>query len=60
MSDSTERLGELLLRVGALTREQFDTILRYQQNPPDMKFGQIALNLGYIINDTLESHLWLK
>lgn len=49
MSDSTERLGTLLFRMGALNQKQIDDILEYQKEHKDMRFGKIAITLGYVI-----------
>ncbi len=57
MSDSTERLGELLLRLGALTEDQISDILEYQKDHPHILFGQIAIRKGYITHDSLEKYL---
>ena len=56
MSDSTERLGELLVRLGALNHEQVEKILEYKEQHPDMLFGQIAIQLGYITREVLEKY----
>ena len=57
MGDSTERLGELLVRMGALTQEQVKLILEYQVEHPDMLFGQIAIKLKFINMEILEKYL---
>lgn len=57
MPDSTERLGELLMRMGALNEEQVEEILAYQKEHPDMLFGQIAIRLGYITEEVLQRYL---
>ncbi len=57
MSDSTERLGELLLRLGALTQHQIDNILEHQKEHKEMMFGQIAIGLGYLTPAVLEKYL---
>lgn len=57
MPDSTERLGELLLRMGALKPHEISVVLNYQKKHPNMLFGQIALGLGYITMEELEKYL---
>jgi hypothetical protein len=57
MSDSTERLGEMLHRLGALSLEEIDDILRYQKDNPDILFGQIAVMKGYITKEVLDKYL---
>ena len=51
--DSTERFGELLVRLGAITEKDIKTILDYQKEHPDLRFGQIAVKLGLITKELL-------
>ena len=44
---SLERLGEFLVRLGALTQDQVVEILAKQAEEPSKLFGQIALELGF-------------
>lgn len=53
MTSSVERLGELLVRMGALEREHIAEILSYQNQHPSMKFGEIAVKLGYVSEERL-------
>ena len=57
MSDSTERLGELLVRMGVLSEQQVGKVLEYQRQHPDILFGQIAIKLGYITDEVLNKYL---
>lgn len=57
MQDSTERLGELLVRLGAITPDQVDKILEYQKEHPDIRFGTIGVKLGYITTEKLAQYL---
>jgi len=57
MTDSTKRLGELLLSLGALNQHQVSDILNYQKAHPDILFGQIGIRLGYITKDLLKEYL---
>jgi len=57
MQDSIERLGEVLVRLGALSKEQVDDILKYQKDHPGMLFGRIAIQLGYITEEKLDKFL---
>lgn len=43
-----ERIGEGLVRRGALQSAQVDEILTIQKNGDKRLFGEIALDLGYI------------
>ena len=57
MKDSTERLGELLVRMGAMSEEQVEAVLAYQKEHPDQLFGQIAVKLGFISEELLTRYL---
>lgn len=57
MKDSTERFGELLVRLGAITEEDINIILSYQKTHPDLRFGQIAVKLGFITVEKLKKYL---
>ena len=57
MPDSTERLGEMLHRLGALSLEEIDDILKYQKENPDILFGRIAVMKGYITKELLDKFL---
>jgi len=57
MKDSTERLGEMLVRLGALSEDQVQEILTYQKEHPGMLFGQIAVQFGYITEEKLNAYL---
>lgn len=57
MADSTERLGELLKRMGALTEAEINIILTYQKGDPSLLFGQIAIKLGFITKEVLDQYL---
>lgn len=43
-----ERIGEQMVRLDMLSFEQAETILRYQEAHPGMKFGEIAVKLGFL------------
>ena len=57
MSDSTELLGELLVRMDVRTEEHLEKVLEYQKEHPDLPFGQIAIRLGYITDEILNEYL---
>ena len=49
-----ERIGEQLVRLELLSFEQAEEILRIQESSKKpRKFGEIALELGYITEDDL-------
>jgi hypothetical protein len=46
--ESTLRLGEFLVSIGAMTPEQVLDVLEAQRRTPSRLFGQIAISKGYI------------
>jgi hypothetical protein len=52
--DSTLRIGQFFLRIGAMTQEQVDEVLERQKQEPQKLFGQIASELGYVRDDALD------
>ncbi len=57
MNDSTERFGELLVRLGAITDQDVKKILDYQKDHSDLLFGQIGVKLGLITQEKLDQFL---
>ena len=57
---SEEKIGEGLIRIGAMTREQVDDILKKQNEGNNSLFGIMALELGYIDDGTLITYLESK
>lgn len=57
---SSDRIGEFLVRIGALTAEQRDEVLAKQADSPDRLFGEIAIELGYIDDDAVDQYLEQK
>ena len=57
MPEPTECLGDRLIRVGALTPDQSVKILDYQKSHPDIRFGEIAIKLGFLSQEVLNKHL---
>jgi hypothetical protein len=55
-----ERIGETLVRIGAMTRDQVESVLRRQQAGDTRLFGEIALELGMIDDDAIQQHLNVK
>jgi hypothetical protein len=44
----SEKIGEGLVRIGAMSRERMDEVLRRQSVGDDRLFGEIAIELGFI------------
>lgn len=52
-----EKTGQYFIRLDQLSFEQAEEVLRYQQENPQKKFGEIALELGYITEEELQDYL---
>jgi len=58
-----ERIGDFLVRIGAMTEEQVADVLRIQSGDADDEvrlFGEIAVECGYIDDDALARYLESK
>ncbi len=63
MSDSKnskERIGEFLVRIGAITSQQAEKVLKKQRVEPGKLFGEIAVELGYINDEAVDAFLKSK
>ena len=52
-----ERIGEALVRIGAMTTEQVDQVLQIQQEGDDRLFGEIAIEQGFINDLAIKAYL---
>ncbi|HPB82713.1 MAG TPA: hypothetical protein PK200_11805 [Spirochaetota bacterium] len=52
-----EKIGQYLVRLDYLSFEQAEEVLRIQQENPGRKFGDIAVELGYIDREILEEYI---
>ena len=52
-----ERIGDFMLRVGAMTQEQVENVLQSQKQEPDKVFGVIAIEKGYIDDKILQDYI---
>lgn len=52
-----ERIGEGLVRIGAMTEEQVKDVLERQKDGTNRMFGEIAIELGYIDDDAIQKYL---
>ena len=59
-----EKIGEGLIRIHAIKKEQVEDVLKRQKNGDDRLFGEIAVELGYVdvqaVIDYLKSTSKLK
>ncbi len=60
MGDSKKRFGELLVSMGVISEDQNKEILAFNENNPEMMFGEIAVYLGHITQNNLEKYLYLE
>jgi hypothetical protein len=52
-----EKIGEFLVRIGAITTAQRDEILEIQKKEPDKLFGYIAIELKYLDDSAIEKYV---
>jgi hypothetical protein len=52
-----ERIGEALVRIGAMKSYQVQDVLRLQQGGDARLFGEIAIELGYINDQAIKKYL---
>ncbi len=55
-----ERIGEALVRIGAMKSYQVEDVLRLQQGGDRRMFGEIAIELGYIDDQAIRKYLSSK
>jgi hypothetical protein len=55
-----ERIGEALVRIGAMKTFQVEDVLRLQQAGDRRMFGEIAIELGYIDDQAIRKYLDAK
>ncbi len=55
-----ERIGEALVRIGAMKSFQVEDVLRLQRNGDNRLFGEIAIELGYIDDKAIKKYLEAK
>ena len=53
----TEKIGDVLVRIGAMTADQVEEVLRTQQAGDTRLFGEIAIELGYIDDEALRRYV---
>lgn len=52
-----ERIGEALVRIGAMTPEQVEAVLAVQQAGDSRLFGEIAIEKGFINDKAIKTYL---
>jgi hypothetical protein len=52
-----EKMGDFLMRIGAMKKAQVDEVLKLQKAGDTRLFGVIAVELGYIKEEIVKSFL---
>jgi hypothetical protein len=52
-----ERIGDFLIRIGAMSRDQVADVLRAKKAGDSRLLGEIALELGYIGDDAIKRYV---
>lgn len=55
-----ERIGEALVRIGAMSPDQVDQVLKLQQDGDNRLFGEIAIEQGFINDKAIRAYLDAK
>ncbi|WP_319562339.1 hypothetical protein [Marispirochaeta sp.] len=52
-----ERIGEYFIGIQMLSLEHIEKIMEYQSDNPGLKFGEIAIKLGYLDQRDVDEYL---
>ena len=52
-----ERIGEFLVRTGSMTPDQVQAVLQVQASGDKRRFGEIAVALGYLSDDSIKRYI---
>ncbi len=55
-----DRIGDNLVKIGAMTQEQVEDVLQRQKNGDTRLFGEIAIELEYIDDEVIAEYLERK
>ena len=55
-----EKIGETLVRIGAMTHKQVDAVLSKQRAGDKRLFGEIAIENGFINDGAIKAYLEIK
>jgi hypothetical protein len=56
----TEKIGDVLVLIGAMKQQQVDEVLRKQKAGDKRIFGEIAIEMGYIDDGALKRYVEYK
>ena len=51
------RIGDFLLKIGAMNQEQIEHVLKLQEEGATRIFGEIALELRYLNDDAIKRYV---
>ncbi|MBB6481906.1 hypothetical protein [Spirochaeta isovalerica] len=54
---AVEKIGEGLVRIGAMTQEQRNQVIEKQNEGDERMFGEIAIDLGYINDEIIMNYI---
>jgi len=57
MSYSSQRIGEFLVCIGAMTDEQVQSVVEQQKQDQEKLFGEIAIEMGFINDAAVDRYL---
>ena len=52
-----EKIGEFLVRIKAMTPDQVDEVLNAQKAGDNRRFGDIAVELGFVQDDAVKRYV---
>lgn len=55
-----DRIGDNLVKIGAMNQDQVEDVLKRQKEGDNRLFGEIAIELQYIDDDVLSAYLEKK
>ncbi|MBN2655500.1 MAG: hypothetical protein JXR86_00460 [Spirochaetales bacterium] len=54
---AVEKIGEGLVRIGAMTQEQRNQVIEKQNQGDERMFGEIAIDLGFINDEIIMNYI---
>ena len=54
---SVEKIGEGLVRIGAMTEEQRNHVIQKQDEGDERMFGEIAIEMGFINDEIIMEYI---
>lgn len=52
-----EKIGEGLVRIGAMSQEQRNQVIEKQKSGDDRMFGEVAIDLGFIDDEVIMEYI---